>query len=149
MLSLPMAQFQAVSPLSLWMASCTFSLRIIYPLLHHHPAFPRIVHPLFSHRVPLILHLLISPLDPTIHHCVTVPSSKASFQQSGPHDLGRELAKSTGPGPEQRSWAAHAEIRPPQSGTGAPMFPGLQLEERRLEQEGGADRDTRDSKSRF
>ncbi len=66
-------------------------------------------------------------------------SNEASFQQSGPHDLDRELAKSTGLGPEQRSWAARAQISPPKSGTGAPLFPGLQLEERRLELEGGAD----------
>lgn len=40
---------------------------------------------------------------------------------------------------EEWSWAGRAQISPPQSGTGAPLFPGLQLEERRLEQEGGAD----------
>lgn len=76
------------------------------------------------------------------------PANQAS-SRAGPHDLSRELAKSTGPGPEQRSWAARAQISPPQSGAGAPLLPGLQLEERRLEREGGADWDTRDSKSRF
>lgn len=68
-----------------------------------------------------------------------MPSREVSFQRSGPPDFGGELAKSTGPGPEQRSWAARAQISPPQSGTGAPLFPVLQLEERRLEREGGAD----------
>ncbi|KAK9526234.1 hypothetical protein VZT92_015881 [Zoarces viviparus] len=38
--------------------------------------------------------------------------SEASSQQSGPRDWGRELAKSTGPGPEQGSWAARAKISP-------------------------------------
>lgn len=98
-------------------------------------------HPFFQPFIP--------PLDLTIHNCITMPSSNESFQQSGPRDSGRELAKSTGSGPEERSWAGHAQISSPKSGSGVPLFPGLQLEERRLEREGGADWDTRDSKSVF
>lgn len=67
---------------------------------------------LFPYHPLPIYHPLISPLDPSIHHCGTILWSKASFQQSGPHEWGRELAKSTGPEPEQRSWAAHAQISP-------------------------------------
>lgn len=41
------------------------------------------------------------------------------------------------------------QISPPQSGPGTLPVPGLELEKRRLGKEGGADRDTRDSKSIF
>lgn len=98
-----------------------------------------ISHLLFPYHFPPIFQPLIPPLDLTIHHYITMLSSNESFQQSGPHDLGRELAKSTGSGPEERSWAGHAQISSPKSGSGVPLFPGLQLEERRLEREGGAD----------
>ncbi|CAB1445258.1 unnamed protein product [Pleuronectes platessa] len=63
-----------------------------------------IIHPSFP------CHVLISPLDPS-----TPPSSTVSprfLVQSGPRDQSRELAKSSGPGPERQSWAALAQISP-------------------------------------
>lgn len=59
------------------------------------------------------------------------------------------LTKNGGAGPEQGSWADWTQISLPQSGSGTLPVPGLQLEKRRLGEEGGADRDTRDSKSIF
>ena len=49
--------------------------------------FPQNLHPslhlLSPYRLPTILHPLISPLDPSVHHCITAPSSQSSFQRSG------------------------------------------------------------------
>lgn len=137
-LSLPVAPFQAFSP-PRWTESFTFPLRIYIPVSIYYRLTA-------SHPFSTPSSLRLTP--PSTTASPRRPANQAS-SRAGPHDLSRELAKSTGPGPEQRSWAAHAQISPPQSGAGAPLLPGLQLEERRLEREGGADWDTRDSKSRF
>lgn len=140
-LSLPVAPFQGFSPPAppRWTESFTFSLRIYTPVSIYYRLTA-------SQPFSTPSSLLLTP--PSTTASPRRPANRAS-SGVGPHDLSRELAKSTGPGPEQRSWAARAQISPPQSGAGAPLLPGLQLEERRLEREGGADWDTRDSKSRF
>lgn len=112
-LSLPMAPFQTHSPTSLWIASFTFSLWLVYALLLHHRAFPHHQSIIFLHhppfRPPCSPSVLLTPPSTTASPCRLV---EAWFQQSGPHDWSRELAKSTGPGPEQQSWAARAQISP-------------------------------------
>ncbi len=145
-LSLPMTLFQTISPSSLWTSSFSFFPKIniftspppscfYSSSIHYFLNTPR------TFSTPSSLLLTPPSTTASTYHPLTQASSRVGFII--------RPATSTGLGPEQRSWAARTQISPPKSGTGAPLFPGLQLEERRLEREGGADWDTRDSKSRF
>lgn len=113
-------------------------VRLIWSLLHHNPAFlhypsiissPTPTHSPPPHRSSWPLHL------PLCHH--------ASEHSEPPAEWASWLVRQ---GASQEHWPV-PRLAPPQSG--APLFPMLHLEERRLEGEGGADLDTRDSKSHF
>ncbi len=89
-----------------------------------------------SHPFSTSSSLLLTPPSTAASPCC--PAKQASsrvglmiWAESWPRALAQD--QSSDPGrPVPR-------LAPPQSGTGAPLFPGLQLEERRLEREGGAD----------
>lgn len=65
---------------------------------------PRLVHSFLPH------HLALLPRYPPLCSSLLLTRPSSAVEQSGPHGWGREQAKSTGPEPEQRSWAARAQI---------------------------------------
>lgn len=105
---------------------------------------------LFLNHLPPVSHLLISPLDPfyppaaspgSLSEQASTVAALVLEAASWPRALARDQSSDPGQ-PRPR-------LAPPRSGARAPRLPGLLLEERRLEREGGADWDTGGSVSHF